>query len=167
MSKFDEMCSAYVSARNKGIAYRDRSFENLGRLVQGLVSYCEIPESHFCYLPLKETPVEGRQYGLAGAIHFDDDGYWHLGLQLLLRDNESQFSQSRILVVLCLCEQDEKVMVKIGANGKERELDMNDESQCVVFYNDVVEIVKRWFSQLRESMEKSGTLRTIGFKVTP
>jgi|SRR5947209_3228308 len=163
MSKFDEMCSVYTNARNEWQTYRDLCFQYLGILSRGFIAYCGIPESYISFVPLNNDPVEGRQYSLPGAIDFDDDGFWSLGLRITLFEKPNVFPHRMILVPLFLKDEGHKVLVRIGRDGDPTEIDIGNESERNRLYDRIVDTVKRYFSNgLQRAIEKPGALK-VGF----
>jgi|SRR6266853_2103981 len=163
MSKFDEMCSAYTNARNEWQKYRDLCFQYLGILAGGFIAYCGIPESYVSFVPLNEEPVENRVYSLPGATHFDDDGFWSLGLLITLFEKPNVFPHRTVLIPLFLKEEGRKVLVRIGRDGNLTEIQIDNESERNRLYDRIVDTVKRYFANgLQRAIEKPGALK-VGF----
>jgi hypothetical protein len=170
MTKYDEMCEAASTAASRWLQYRDRCWSHMALLVNGLMAYCGIPKDpeHVTFLKWNEAtgedraylePGEGKMYAPLGAIEFDiEDSYWHLGVSITL--TRPDLSPQRVFFPLCVTEREGKLMVKLGANGKERQIDQNDPAQLDAFYEHIVEIVKQCFRAPRKP-----TTKPIGFVV--
>jgi hypothetical protein len=156
VSKFKEMYECVLLARKKWSSYRESCWKNLGSLVNGFAAYCEIPKEQVGFLPLDKEPKEDTIYGLAGAVHLAEDGYWHLGLVITLDPYQ------RVLIRICLREQDGVVMVKAGDVIKPRQLDLTNENQLKAFYDEIVDSVKRRFTEEPDFDDKP-SLKKIGF----
>src|SRR5207248_11791401 len=146
MSRFDEMCDALRAARNDWTEFERRSFSNMGLLVDGFIKYCEIPKGHFEFRRLNEEPKSGTLYSLPGAMHFGKDDYWHLGLIVTLFTAPNELPQQRVLIELCLTEKGGKTVVRPGVDGLARQLDLRNQSECIDFYDEIVERVNQVFA---------------------
>lgn len=62
MSKYDEMCAAAESARNKWFEQRHRCWRCLNLLMGGLEDYCGIPADRITYLHWNGLNGEERNY---------------------------------------------------------------------------------------------------------
>ena len=82
VTKFDELCAAFAESRSKFFKYRDECLGLATKLISGLVQYLEIPRDCVSFVPLDKEPEPDRQYHIIGAMHLDDDTFWHVGVQL-------------------------------------------------------------------------------------
>lgn len=99
---------------------------------------------------------------MVGGTHFNRDGYWHLGLVVRLFSAPNEYPHQLVLIELCLTEEDGRVMVKLGADGKPRELDLTSEVQCKQFYDEIADTVANYFNAKRDFGD-TGTIKKIGF----
>jgi hypothetical protein len=156
MSKYLEMQKAVQDGMGMWEKYRERCYQHLAFLVKGFISYCQIPRENITFSPLNKKAEEGTKYYLVGASHYAVDGFWHLGVCLNL-------GLRTALIELCVSERNGKVFVKIGRDGKQREVDLADNTQCEDFYEGIIKIVKDFFTErLQEALETNGTI-SIGF----
>ena len=81
MTKFDTLCTAYKTSRKTNFSYRDEGINFARELIAKYIKFLEVPEDYFRFVPMDETPKSNTTYSLFGAIHLNDDTYWHLGLQ--------------------------------------------------------------------------------------
>lgn len=151
------MCDAVTVARKTWAEFEQRCYENIGRVANGFATYSGIPADRVEYQPLDREPEQGSRYSVIGATHFDaDDGYWHTGLCVPLLNQP-------ILIPICVTECGGTVTVKFGLDGKPRQLDLNNESQCNTFYDEIVENIKLFFIRGTQSLGGTPTLKKIGF----
>ena len=173
MSKYDEMARAAANARTDWNQHRDRCVGYLKFLVNGLMTYAEIPPDQVTFLRWNgETgddrkyseAVEDDPYTLMDAIALDEaDGYWHLGLRISLLHSGALLPRW-VSFVLCAAEQDQKPMLKIGVDGKPIQIDLTDAAQCNAFYETIIEGIKQCF---RPPAADSTSEKTMGFVVGP
>jgi len=156
MSKFTEMGDAVASARKKWSDFRDRCWKDLDSIIKGFVEYCEIPREQVSFSPLDTDPEEGVQYAFAGAVHYAEDGYWHLGLVITLIPFQP------LLIELCVNDRDGKVAVKAGRDGKPRTINLQNPTERAAFYDEIVEDVKRYFTE-EPDFNDAPSMRKIGF----
>ncbi len=173
MSKYEEMREVAHATRRNWIQYRDRSWGYMAALVNGFMDYCEVPKDmdQITFLKWNEKTgeqrtyreaEEGQHYTLMGATVFDpEDGYWHLGVCITLTP-PGTFPPQWVSFALCVTEHEGKPMVKVGVNGKPRQIDLNVQDQCKVFYDGIVENIKQSFGDSKKSDSKR-----IGFVVSP
>lgn len=96
-------------------------------------------------------------YTLLGATEFDsEDEYWHLGVCINLN------LPQQVFFPLCVTNQEGKLMVKLGVNGKARQINPNDPVQLEEFYESIVETIKQAFRGPRKP-----STNPIGFVVGP
>src|SRR5580658_645508 len=120
MTKYEEMCSAFVGARDQAIPYRDRCVANMNSLVRGFIDYCAIPDGQIAVVERggDHTPVS-----LQEAMEIDDDAYWYLALRLTLVERPGVYPEKMFLFQLGLREHCGQLSVKIGTHGTPRTLD--------------------------------------------
>src|ERR1700723_1704044 len=104
MSKFEDMIRAHALSRTQWREYRDRSYKNLDKLIQGFVSYCEIPPQCFAFHPLDKEPEENTKYTGVGATHFAE-GYWNVGFAVTLTTSLNTLPRPVFVFALSLREK--------------------------------------------------------------
>ncbi|MGO8759026.1 MAG: hypothetical protein ACLQG3_12955 [Terracidiphilus sp.] len=164
MSKYDEMCAAAESARNKWFEQRHRCWRCLNLLMGGLEDYCGIPADRITYLHWNglngeernySRPEGGRSFTLPGATDFDEeDGFWHLGVHIALRP-PGHLPPTAVAFVLCVKDQAGQSMLKIGIDGKVGQVDPTDRTQVNAFCDRIFENVKQSFREPNSPKRKS------------
>lgn len=163
MTKYDEMAEAARSAISKWTEWEMRCFRHMAQFVTGFVNYCQIPAGMFSLLPLDKEPKQGTLYSVVGASHLGEDGYWHIGLCITTAPLKV------ILIQLGLTEHADKITVKLGVEGKPCQVDLNDEKQCHAIYEEIVQDVKKYYSEEPKVGESSTSIgfRASGADATP
>ena len=166
MSKFEQMCKALTDARNTWTGYRDRCFQHISSLSTGFVKYCEIPQGRFSYVPAKESERE-TEYSPHDAIQFDSsDGFWHFAWRIVLSDSPDSSRQQPVVVTLALSESENgKVIVKLGWDKEEHELDLSNQKQCEALYDSVARRIEGCFARNPQDFRGEFGSNKIGFSV--
>ena len=154
MSKYEQMYEACELTRREWFAHRDRCLGYITSLVNGFSDYCEIPYGRLTFLRSNDLsgeekqytqPDDGERYTLMDAIKYDEeDGYWHLGIGILLTP-PGRLPSYWVSFALCVTENNEKATIKIGWAGKPLEICIEDSDQCDRFYEWVCENIKQSF----------------------
>jgi hypothetical protein len=98
---------------------------------------------------------------VAGAMHLDDDTFWHLGIVLTVH---SEFPRQDMLLSFCLKEHQNRITVKFSTEGVPRLIDLADDKQLFEFYDDVVTQLKSYLdSNLDTLLRGMKTSQKIGF----
>jgi hypothetical protein len=160
MTKYEEMCSAFVEARDQAIPYQARCIADMKSLVQGFVAHCAIPDSQIAVVKRsgEHTPVS-----LPEALEIDDDAYWYLALRLTLAERPGVYPERMFLMQLGLREQAGKLSVKIGPHGIPRTLDLADSTQRTDFYEAIVAHIVGYFQKGIRGLLDKAPLTDIGF----
>lgn len=165
MSKFDELCGAYKTSREKYFAYRDESYSFAQALVGGYINYLEVPKEQFKFIPLDKDPEKNTTYTLLGAIHLADDAHWHLGFQIILYSEPNAQPQQPVLIKFMFKKVGDRVFnVKISEDDSGHEIDASSNSDFEGFFDFLQRQIKNHFeNSLQDFLEESAPLRTIGF----
>jgi hypothetical protein len=157
MTKFEEMGQAADEAVSRWSEYQTACWNDMNNLIGGFVVYCGAPSGSFYFLRLDEESDETANYSLVGAMHYDHDGFWHLGFCLRLRPLKS------VLMEICLTRSRGKSLVKTGKDGKAREIDLENKSKCEEFYEELIEDTKRFYTtEVQAALDNPAPAR-IGF----
>jgi hypothetical protein len=163
VSKFEEMLQASALTRKQWSRYRERTYTNLSKLVNGFVTYVQIPRECISFRPLDKEPEDGWTYNLIGATHYKD-GFWNLGLCVTLSNQPiTPSSGPRLLLAISMKERDGKVLVKRYLTDKPRTLNLDDENQCNEFYENIVDDIKKFYEQ--SLPDSDDTPNSIGFTI--
>jgi hypothetical protein len=166
MNRYEEICEASKNAVRRWNEYRERSWGHLSTIVQGLVTHCGVPRDNITFLRSNDLPGEDRRYSrpqdggfytLPGAVTFEEDESWHLGISITLSPKGS-FPERWIGAVVCVSENDGQAQVKIGVNGKPRTLDFNDTKQCASFCDELAVFLKERYDNPQKITNQIGFL---------
>ena len=147
MSKYDELCTAYASSRKAYMDYRDGCFAFAQAVVEALVRYLEVPDGRVRLVPVNREPDPEALYSLAGAMHLDEDTYWHLGAVVDLGDPSGAFPPQSVLVRVLLKRCDEGFCLRLGQ--EEEDLTVRDG-----FPQDMAAVTEHIFETIKSSYEQ-------------
>lgn len=163
MSKYQELCQAYAVSRKAYMDYREASLTFTQSLIQALMRYLEIPEGQVTFVPVNKEPDPEAIYPLAGAMHLEDDAYWHLGVVLNLGDPSGACPPQAVLLKLLVKHREGTFGVRLG----------QDEEDILIrpdFPQDMTEFLEHVFTAVKDSYEEGlqqfldhETMRKIGF----
>jgi hypothetical protein len=166
MSKFEELCRAYAVSRKNYFDYRDACLNFAKDLVWGMVDYFKCPREQVKFIPLKEDIKPNTIYGLLGAMHLDDDTFWHLGFGLTLYVSPNIFPQETALLRFLVKKVDDCFVVKLGIGGDEFRIHKDQLDELTTFYDYVFEQIEESYEkELQRFLEQEETSRKIGFNV--
>jgi len=88
MSKFDELCQAYVAAKQEFFAQRAAAVAFASNLLAGLEAYLGAPPFQLYFQPHNREASSTKTRTADGATWLGDDGLWHIAMALSLRENQ-------------------------------------------------------------------------------
>jgi len=146
MSKFDEMCEIYRTARKGLIEYEEecRSFSR--ELVDDMIDYFEWPRGQeITFLQLgDEINPNNRFYALAGAMRMDDESFWHFGVELTIEEPTGAYPQP-FLLSFFIKKVGPHFIVKLGPTGKEIKIHEDRRGELEPFYDAVFVQIAEFF----------------------
>jgi hypothetical protein len=156
MSRYEEMEEAVNSVRRKWTSNQQASYKAAGIIVKGFEQYCEFPQGHIFLMPLDKKPKDGSKYNVIGAMHYGEDGFWHLGLGM-------NISAQRWVLNLGITERNGKTVVKLLADGQPREVDLTNEAGRNDLYDFMARGIVKWFDSSALDELDGATTKQIGF----
>jgi hypothetical protein len=133
---------------------RDRAYGCMAKIVQCLITDCQIPQDKITLLKPEtgehgnrtySPPEDGRKYGVAGATVFDpSDRFWYLGIRIDLTG--LQFIQFSISIT----DQDGVIKTR-GADGKLQTLDPDDNLSLTAFCESICDGIVQVYSEPKPS----------------
>jgi hypothetical protein len=164
MSKFSDLCASYAASRNTYFAYRDQSYAFARELISRYIAYLEIPEKNFRFEPLDKDPKPGSTYSLPGAIHLNEDTYWHLGFEVTLFTAPNEYPQQPVLFSFMFKGAKDAFHIRISEDDAGHLIHPGNESEFTAFFEFLQRQVQRSFeTELQCFLEQSALPRKIGF----
>ena len=164
MSKFEELCKAYATSRKNYFDYRETCSKFAHTLVRGMVDYFGCPKGQVKFIPLNKEVESGSIYTVMGAIHLDDDTFWHLGVRLTLYKAPNIFPHQPFLLRLLIKKVDDYFTVKLRTEGPEFKVHEDKPDEFNSFYEFIFDLIKEDLEKgLQRFLEQNETVRKIGF----
>ena len=168
MSRYEDLCAAFARARRDYLDYVRDSSEFATVLVDGLISYLEVPPIEVRYIPLTEEAKPNKNYTLFEAMHLADEGFWKVGIVLLVYENPDPniiSPHETVLLPLLMKKVEEHFVVKLGSEGEEFNIHRDKPEEFEAFYEHVFHKIKESYEEgLQRYLEGGeGMERKIGF----
>lgn len=163
MSKFDQICQVYMSARDSFRNYEETCRNFARNLVYGMIDYFEWPQDQeITYIPLgEEIGPNDRFYALAGAMRMDDEAFWHFGVELTVHDPGGSHPLP-FLMSFFIKKVGPHFIVKLGPSGREIKIHEDKQRELQPFYDAVyMQIVDFFKKQYQDAI--TGQQKDLGF----
>lgn len=165
MSKYDELCQAYATSRHVYVEYRDACFGFSQALLEAMIHFLEVPDGRIRLVPVNREPDPEAVYSLAGAMHLDEDSYWHFGVVVDLGDPAGTFPPQAVLLKLLVKRHEGTFCLKLGQEGEDIEIREGYSQDLGDFMENVFLTIKESYEQgLQQFLDKEETTRKIGFE---
>jgi hypothetical protein len=168
MTRYQEMCEAASAARKNWLSRKDRCLQCFVSLVNGLITYCAIPEDQIVFLRVDKAageggslrpPKEGERVFPPNAVEYDKDkDQWSLDI-LIYVNPQRNFPRQYVTFGLFVTEKDGDLLVGVGPE-EPRVIDPSIQSQREEFCQGIVEAIRDSFEHPRDPNP-----RGIGFTV--
>ncbi|MBE0328507.1 hypothetical protein [Klebsiella pneumoniae] len=165
MSKFEEICGAYKVSRDNYHDYRNRSMDFALSLGHKYIQYLGITKENFRWVPEQDSSTEKDGFTIPGAMHLDDDTYWHLGLKIKIFTAPNVFPQQELLIIFKFKEKEEKVFeVMIDNVDKKHDIETWIDASYTVFFNHLQDVILALYqNDLNNFLASQQENRKIGF----
>lgn len=164
MTKFSDLCTSYKTSRETYFEYRNRSYDFASELIRRYVQFLGIPNEQFRFVPLDEVPKPNTTYTLFGAIHLNDDSFWHLGLQITIFTAPNEYPQQPLLIKFLFKEAENGFRILISEDDPGHIIHLGNESEFLAFFDFLQHTIQQSFETgLQRFLEQSAPLKTIGF----
>lgn len=159
MSKFNQICQTYMSARSAFREYEETCRSFARDLVYGMIDYFEWPQDQeITYIPLgEEISPNDRFYALAGAMRMDDKAFWHFGVELTVHEPGGSHPLP-FLMSFFIKKVGAHFIVKLGPNGREIRIHEERQRELQPFYDavfmQIVDFFKKQFQDAITDQQK-------------
>ncbi len=164
VTKFESLCSAYKAARDIYVSQRENGFLFAQDLVNRYIQFLGVPRACFRFVPTDQAVKGKATKSILGAIHHNDDSYWHMGLQLTLFSAPKGYPEQPILIEFRYKQVAEKVFdVKISSNDPGHRITQEAEADYLAFFEFLQRNIVHYFeSGLQQFAGDTPTLKTVG-----
>ena len=164
MSKFEELCKSYKTSRENFLSNKDDSYSFAATLVENYIRYLQIPRECLKFLPLNKQIKPNTTYTLFGSIHFDEDGFWHLGVQITIRTVQEDIPEQEVLICFMFKKiGPDRFLVKLYSKDSGHLIDIGNYQDYTVFFDFLQQEITALFDETRhEFTETVSPLKTLG-----
>ncbi|MCP4581148.1 MAG: hypothetical protein GY839_05985 [candidate division Zixibacteria bacterium] len=164
MSKFNELCKFYSTARTNYFTYWHECSEFVTELLDGLMKYFDMPDDKLKFVPLRDKPEFGKSYSAKDSMHLEKDTFWYLGLLLTLCGQIKNQPEETLVLPLLIKKIDDNYVVKLGPEGEAFEIHQDNAASCPAFYDNMYDQVKNTYKdRLHKFLDGAQSERRIGF----
>jgi len=165
MSIYEELGRAFGASRHAFGDYRAECTKFAGAFLRGFADYIECdPNRAFNFIPLKEPVKDDTTYTIPGAMHLDDDTYWHLGVLFCVYEKPNIDPPNQVLMRLKIKHLDDTYLVQIG-DGQEYQIkDPTSEALRPIFDEIVAEMMDYYQSGLARFLRRQTKKTAMGFQ---
>ncbi|EMQ4185807.1 TPA: hypothetical protein ACKPVS_001302 [Serratia marcescens] len=165
MSKFEDICAAYKVSKENFNSYRKESMDFAIHLGGRYRQYLGVETDHFRWVPESKQDDKSTDFTIPGAMHLDDDTYWHLGLKLRVYSAKNVMPQQDVFIVFMFKKiADCEYAIKVRAADSPHTIETDKDASYTVFFNYlqnlILEIYKDDLTNFLQSEQQS---RRIGF----
>ena len=151
MSRFEELCESYTSARKRYFNYENECMEFGIKMMKGLKEYLECPPEQVNYYPPDKESDPNVSYNIHGATKLGDDGFWHVGIGIGLYEVPNGRPQENVRSTLLIKKEDGRFIVKYGRESKDEfRICEDDEDDLKKFYDYIFDEIKELYDKQLE-----------------
>jgi hypothetical protein len=153
MTKFEELCSLFSENMQAYHEYEKEAWALAEKIKNKMVQYLGIPADQREEDYLKTIPPGNYNlaltYTIPGSVHLEDDGFWHFGLVLVIRESPKVIAPiENVLIHLKFKLDHDKYQVFWGA----------DQSIAIESDTQIDTLVEKLFALLKNRYENYGSL---------
>ena len=150
MTTYEELCQRYAAARARAAERRDRVRALLLRVGERVVRRLGVPDTAHGWrnVETEEEPAEGEEApSLADVLTLDDDGVWHAGLQIVLRDGAPDEGSLPLFFDIGVREEEDHLLVAIGEGNPPRRVHGGDETALDALAAEAESRLREWLTE--------------------
>lgn len=165
MTRYEKLCALYADARLRAEAHRDRCAVLLERLRDRLVSTLGMPADALAFRAVEgETgPEPGEGLPVRDAMSSAEDGTWHVGAQVTLRDAKAPDQPFYLFFDLRVREEEGRFRVSLSDEDPGRSVRDDDDAGLDAVAEDAARRLEAWLSEnLEQVLGASGRTERFG-----
>ena len=151
MTRFEDLCGSYTSARKRYFNYENECMEFGIKMVDGLKEYLECPPEQVNYYPPDKESDPNVSYNIHGATKLGEDGFWHVGIGIGLYEVPNGRPQENVRSTLLIKKEDGHFVVKYGKESKDEfKVCEEKEEDLKKFYDYIFDEIKELYDKQLE-----------------
>jgi hypothetical protein len=164
MSKYNELCKVYSTARKNYFDYWHDCADFVTGLMNGLREYFEMPKENLKFVPLNEKPEFAKKYTAKNCMLLEQDTFWYVGVMMTLCGVLEDQPEETLILPILVKKLDDTYIVKFGQAGDEFQIPGDNQNSRHAFYDYVFnQINNNYKDRLHKFLEKMTSERRIGF----
>lgn len=165
MSGYRELCQTYRESRLKYLAYRDEIHAFAEGLMAQLVELWAVPAEKIRFFPM--TPNGPGDYVArpAEALLFGNDGFWYLGVEIVLRcDDCPETPEQAVHALIGLKRSGDSFVIKLGEKETKLVCETPDAEGCGDFFSAFHKTIRDYLKgSVNRFLESKPSACRIGF----
>jgi hypothetical protein len=154
MSKFQELCNSYAEDQEAWRAYETECLGVLLAVVEQIRTDWGFPKDYVSFMPTDKEPEPNRNYGPAGACHFDADGFFCLGVAITLEMAPNVSPKKKLLIPICVRKADGSYLLRAGKQGEVIPAPSKDAADLAPFLDHFFAEVQGGLARLKGYLKK-------------
>ncbi|EPA9110275.1 hypothetical protein ACQ711_001140 [Serratia liquefaciens] len=165
MSKFEEICAAYKVSKDKYNTYRTESMDFAVSFGRKYIQYLGLEKQYFRWVPEDDQNTASTGITIPGAMHLDDDSYWHLGLKIRVFSAPNVMPQQDLLIIFMFKKvANGEFAIKIRDDDKPHIIEMDKDASYTVFFSYLQKLILDIYQDdLEDFLQSEKSSRRIGF----
>lgn len=148
MSAYQELCELYARARARAEERRVRHAAVLEQVGAQIVKRLGVPEAAYGWQPLEGGPAEeGPGCTLPDAMSADEEGVWHVGMQIQLRAGDDPRSVLPLFFDLSAKEQGDHFLVSLSDGDPGHRIHPGDTSELDALAAEAERRLREWLAE--------------------
>jgi hypothetical protein len=168
MSKYQELCSAFMQAYGQFTNYREECHDFAAGLFNYLAHWLEVPPSNIQLISIGPNGGYAPASSLPDAMMPTEDGSWYFGIGVALSQDYLRTSEEMVVFHLFIRKENGGFTARLGPEGRKFALDADNLETfgpfCeFAFQTTLTGMAAQWKSLSLPPREEQ---RPIGFKVS-
>lgn len=166
MNKYSELCQEYKRAYRKYWDYKAACSELIWSLVQEMATSLGWPEDRVDFIPILGPSKPHTSYTPWGAMDLGDDGFFHLGMLLIIDPStrSTYWPPHSLLLPLLVRKQEQVFTVKLETSSEEFKIYEDNPSDREAFCSFIFDTIKGEYERGFIPSERIDKERVIGFE---
>lgn len=165
VTRYEKLCALYADARLRAETHRDRCAAVLERLRERLVATLGMPPDALAFRAVESEsgPEPGEGQPVRDAMSSAEDGTWHVGAQVTLRDAKAPDQPFSLFFDLRVREDGGRFLVSLSEEDPGRTVRADDDAGLDAVAEDAARRLEAWLSDnLEQVLGASGRTERFG-----
>lgn len=154
MTRYEKLCLIYADARLRAETHRDRCAAVLERLRERLLVTLGVPADALAFRAVdsESGPEPGEGLPVRDAMSSAEDGTWHVGVQVTLRDPKAADQPFHLFFDLRVREDGGRFVVSLSDEDPGRSVRADDDADLDAVAEDAARRLEAWLADNLEQV---------------